>query len=469
MERKITGFLKEWKADPRHKPLILTGCHRIGKTYSVLEFARSHYDHFIHIDFKRNPEKTLLFKGSLEGDDLLSRLSFSEKVGFGDGDTLIILDGIGECYNAYSALKPLAIDDRVDVIAIGSFPEADPEGNHRISPLGYVNIRQMYPMDFEEYLWAMGVDMGLIQQAKDCIRQHIPLDGDLNSTLTDHYKKFMVVGGMPEVVRTFSETHALAKVSEALEGVVRTMMDDPDHNSRGMGRAKVRACIASISKQLSRTKKVFVYSDIEGKKNVGSRVYGNSLDWLEESGIAYRCRNVTATTIPLSEKTEDGCFKVYMTDTGILTHLMEDLDPTSFILGDPFTNHGAIVENAILSDLLKLGYRPFHHSKRNSTLEIAFVIGDRGRVKLIEVRSGQDGRAKALRTLMRQRTDDRDGFKMTLGNILTEDNGIVHLPIYAFGLMEPKRIENIPPAPDAEEVNRIFKQYKRQGETQNDV
>lgn len=464
MERKITGFLEEWKADPRHKPLILTGCRRTGKTHSVLEFAESHYDRFIHIDFERDPEKALLFEGSLEGDDLLPRLSLSEMVGFGDDDTIIVLDGIQECHNAYSALKPLAIDGRVDVVAIGSFPEADRDGDNRISPLGYVNIRQMHPMDFEEYLWAMGVDKGLIQQAKGCIRQHIPLDEGLNTMLTDHYRRFMVIGGMPEAVRTFSETQDLAEVSRILDGVVRVMIEDSDRRAYGMGRTKVRACMTSIPKQLSRPKKAFVYSDIEGMRNVGSRVYGNSLDWLEDSGIAYRCRNVTEPTIPLSGKAEKGCFKVYMTDTGVLTHLMKDMNPTSIILGDPFAAHSAVLENSILSDLLKLGYRPFHHSKRNSTLEIAFVIGDRGRVRLIEVRSRQDGRAKALRTLMGQKADDRDGFKVMLGNILTEDNGIVHLPIYAFGLMEPKTIENIPPAPDAGEINRVLEQYKRRPE-----
>ena len=462
MERKITRRMEEWKDDPDHKPLILTGCRQIGKTYSALEFARTHYRSHIYINFETNPEKKQLFDGSLEYDDLIPKLSFSEKVGLIEGESVIILDEIQDCPNAYSALKPLSLSGKIDIIALGSFLGVNLDDNsERISPLGYVNIEHMYPLDFEEYLWAMGIDKELIGMIEKNIRDHTAVDEYFNRVLIDHYRRFIVVGGMPEAVRIYSETKDYTKVSKALDEIVTILKKDAGRYSTKTGRTKINACMDSIPAQLSREKKEFTYSLIEKRKNVGKKVYGSSLDWLENAGLIYRCHNVTEPVLPLSERMDEDSFKVYMTDTGILIHLMEDVDPAAVAIGDPYINHGAIMENAILSDILKKGYRPFYYSKRNSTLEIDFVLSRNNRIDLIEVKSGMNKRAKSLKTLIEQKIDNRDGFKVMIGNVLTEDNGIVHLPLYALSMIEPRKVENIPPALDPEEINRIFRESRK--------
>ncbi len=462
MERKITRRMEEWKDDPDHKPLILTGCRQIGKTYSALEFARTHYRSHIYINFETNPEKKQLFDGSLEYDDLIPKLSFSEKVGLIEGESVIILDEIQDCPNAYSALKPLSLSGKIDIIALGSFLGVNLDDNsERISPLGYVNIERMYPLDFEEYLWAMGIDKELIGMIEKNIRDHTAVDEYFNRVLIDHYRRFIVVGGMPEAVRIYSETKDYTKVSKALDEIVTILKKDAGRYSTKTGRTKINACMDSIPAQLSREKKEFTYSLIEKRKNVGKKVYGSSLDWLENAGLIYRCHNVTEPVLPLSERMDEDSFKVYMTDTGILIHLMEDVDPAAVAIGDPYINHGAIMENAILSDILKKGYRPFYYSKRNSTLEIDFVLSRNNRIDLIEVKSGMNKRAKSLKTLIEQKIDNRDGFKVMIGNVLTEDNGIVHLPLYALSMIEPRKVENIPPALDPEEINRIFRESRK--------
>lgn len=458
MERKITGRMEEWKGDPNHKPLILTGCRQVGKTYSALEFATTHYRSYVYIDFERDPEKKLLFEGSLEYDDLIPKLSFSEKVGLVKGESVIVLDGIQECLNAFSALKPLSLSGGIDVIALCPSLDFDPDSDTWISPLGYVNIERMHPMDFEEYLWAMGVDKGLVQMIGDDIRNRTAVDEYLNKIMTDHYRRFMVIGGMPAAVRAYSETKDYTRASEALDGIITILRKDIDRHSKRSGLTKMNECIDSVPRQLSGVKKEFTYSRIEDRKNVGKRVYGGSLDWLEDAGLIYRCRNVTEPVLPLSEKVDENSFKVYMTDTGILIRLMDDVDPTSVAIGDPYINHGAVVENAILSDLLKKGYRPYHHSRKDSTLEIGFIILKNNRIVLIDLKSGTNRRSKSLRTLIEQNVDGRDGFKVMIGNILTEENGIVHLPIYALSMIEPREVENIPPATDQEEINRIFRE-----------
>ena len=262
---------------------------------------------------------------------------------------------------------------------------------------------------------------------------------------------------MPEAVRIYSETKDYTRVSKALDEITTILKKDAGRYSTKAGRSKINACIDSIPAQLSREKKEFVYSMVEKKKNVGKKVYGSSLDWLENAGLIYRCHNLTEPVLPLSERVDQNGFKVYMTDTGILIHLMEDVDPASVAIGDPYINHGAIMENAILSDILKKGYKPFYYSKKNSTLEIDFVMSRDNRVDLIEVKSGMNKRAKSLKTLMGHKVNNRDGFKVMIGNVLTEDNGIVHLPLYAFSMIEPRKVENIPPATDPEEMNRRFR------------
>ena len=270
MERKITRRMEEWKDDPDHKPLILTGCRQIGKTYSALEFARTHYRSHIYINFETNPEKKQLFDGSLEYDDLIPKLSFSEKVGLIEGESVIILDEIQDCPNAYSALKPLSLSGKIDIIALGSFLGVNLDDNsERISPLGYVNIERMYPLDFEEYLWAMGIDKELIGMIEKNIRDHTAVDEYFNRVLIDHYRRFIVVGGMPEAVRIYSETKDYTKVSKALDEIVTILKKDAGRYSTKTGRTKINACMDSVPVQLSREKKEFTYSLIEKKKNVG--------------------------------------------------------------------------------------------------------------------------------------------------------------------------------------------------------
>lgn len=468
MERKITEELKAWKDRPGHKPVILTGCRQIGKTYSALEFARKEYDSHVYINFEINPEKKALFDGSLDADSIISRIQLSEKIEMVPGRTVVVLDEIQDCNNAYSALKPLSFSDKVDVIALGSFLGINlDDDDERISPMGFAEIMRMHPMDFEEYLWAMGVRKELVREVARCIMERESIPEYFNKVLSDHYRRFIVVGGMPKVVSVYAETKDYVQVHRELDSILEILRKDAGRYSRKPGRSKINACLESIPHQLSRENKRFLYGDVEKKKGVGKKTYGNSLNWLENAGSVIRCRNLTEPVMPLSERAIDDNFKTYMADTGVLIHMMEDLDPSSIVLGDPYVNHGAIMENAVLSDLIKKGYTPYYYSKKDSTLEIDFVIGVAGKVWLIEVKSGQNKRAKSLRTMMSQRVGNRAGIKVMNGNIMIEENGIVHLPLYAMSLIDEKDVGNIPPAEDAEIVNRMFDEYMGTGPSGN--
>ncbi|MBQ8179085.1 MAG: ATP-binding protein [Candidatus Methanomethylophilaceae archaeon] len=461
MERKITRRFEEWRANPSRKPMILTGCRQIGKTYSVLEFAEREYRSFVYINFEVDPDKRMLFDGSLDPGSLVPRITLSERTRLYPGESLIVLDEIQNCPNAYSALKPLFYDGRFDVIGLGSFLGVNlDDEDSRISPLGHVEVIRMHPMDFEEYLWAMGIKRELVDEVARCIRSREEVPEYFNRILTEHFRRYMVVGGMPEAVGIYARTSDYSRAAKALDDIITLLMKDAGRYSRKAGREKINACFRSIPRQLSREDKRFHYSDVEKRKNSGRRMYGNSLAWLEEAGLTIRCNNLTEPVMPLSERESEDSFKIYMADTGILMRLMPDTDPALVVLNDPNVNHGALMENAVASALSKKGYTPCFYSRRDSTLEIDFVIGYGGRVALMEVKSGRNRRAKSLRTLMSERAANRDGYKIMDTNVEVDTDGIVHLPIYAASLLEDHVVGGIPDVgTDADTVNRMFDEY----------
>ena len=464
MERKITEDLQKWRFDPDRKPLIVTGCRQIGKTYSVKDFAKSEYRSSIYINFETDADKKSLFEGPLEPEILRQRITMAADTPLYDGKSVIILDEIQSCPAAYSALKPLSTDRRVDVIAMGSFlgVNLDDDDDH-LSPLGYVNILRMHPMDFEEYLWAMGVNKDLIDMVKGHIRNREPVPSYFNKTLTDHFRRYIVVGGMPEVVNVYSTTGDYVRAAEAMDEIIGILKEDAGRYSRKAGRMKINACFKSIPSQLSREDKRFRYADVEKSKSVGRRIYGNALDWLEESGLVLKCLNLTEPVMPLSERTVDSSFKMYMADTGLLTRLMVDLDPSKVATNHPFVNQGALMENAIASALAKKGYPLYFYAKRNSTLEIDFVIPVDGKVGLIEVKSGRNKRSKSLNILLAEKDGDRIGFKVMESNVETDENGALHLPLYAVSFFEDPPEPELPPAPSADEMNEMFRRFKESG------
>ena len=458
MERKITERLLKWKSKPGHRPLIITGCRQIGKTYSIKEFVTKEYKSHIYINFEVQPEKKELFKGDKNPEELISRLVLSENVHTFPGKTAIVLDEIQACTDAYSALKPLAEDDRFDVICSGSFLGINLDDDDRLSPLGYAEILQMHPMDFEEYLWAMGINKDLVSEVRANVQNLERIDDYFHQAFTKHFRTYMVVGGMPEAVKTYAETKDYVRTSDVLKDILAILKKDTGKYSRKAGRMKINRCLDSIPRQLSKENKKFIYSDVEKKKGVGKKTYGNALDWLNEAGLISLCRNLTEPNKPLSGKVIEDAFKVFMNDTGLLMALMDSHDPADIVLRDPYSNNGAVMECAVASALMKNGYPLYYYSKPDSTLEIDFVTESEGTPLLIEVKSGRNKRAKSMSTLMREKDRKRKGYKIMGSNIETDDLGIVHLPLYAPCFFKEVKTSDIPEPPSADDLNERYLQ-----------
>ena len=375
------------------------------------------------------------------------------------GKSAIILDEIQACIDAYSALKPLSEDGRYDIICSGSFLGINlDDKDDNLSPLGYAKIIQMHPMDFEEYLWAMGVNKELVSEIRANVQNLKHIDDYFHTAFTKHFRTYMVVGGMPAAVKMYSETKDYVRTSNVLKDIIAILKKDTGKYSRKAGRMKINRCLESIPRQLSKENKKFLYSDVEKKKGVGKKTYGNALDWLKEAGLISICNNLTEPNKPLSGKMIEDSFKVFMNDTGLLMALMDSYDPADIVLRDPYSNNGAVMECAVASALVKNGYPLYYYSKTDSTLEIDFVTESEGTPLLIEVKSGRNKRAKSMSVLMNEKNRKRRGIKIMNSNIDIDDQGVIHLPLYAPCFFRKVAVSDIPKPPSAEELNQTFMQ-----------
>lgn len=441
MDRKITATLEAWKATPNHKPLVVKGCRQCGKTYSVLEFARSHYEHVVYIDFHRYQNYRTLFAGSLEPQDLLMKMSaVVPGAAFVEGKTCIVFDEIQECPRARAALKFLHIDGRFDYICTSSllgvngYKSSCREDDMATIPVGYETIVDMYPMDFEEFLWANGIPAEMVAHLRNALQQETPVDEFIHQRMRELLLQYTVVGGMPAVVDAFVREHNLATVLMLQRGIVDEYKGDMVKYASDVDKPRIRRCFESVPAQLSRENKKFTYAAVE--KGARAKDYWGSLQWIEDAGIIRRCRNLEITELPLDGNAHNDIFKVYMADTGLFVSMLEDGTQGSIICGDLFGYKGAIFENLVADMLGKMG-RKLYYFHKDSGLELDFVLRYRGECTPLECKA-KSGRAKSLQTVLAHPEKYHVYHAIKLGDYnVGRDGAMLTLPLYmAFLLTE---------------------------------
>ncbi|MFT0898775.1 ATP-binding protein [Candidatus Methanoprimaticola sp. MG2] len=429
MERKAYAMMMSWKEDPNRKALLVRGCRQTGKTHLVREFAEANYESHIYIDLEDRADIRAVFETEdISASAIIDRISFDEPVRLVPGRSAIILDEIQSCISAYSSLKSLVIDGRYDIIASGSLLGVKIDDLQRRTPMGYVNILDMGPMDFEEFLWAMGVKKSGTDMLHRCIDNKEHIDDYICKRTNDLFRRYMVVGGMPAAVLEYSVKQNYAAVRKILNDILEVVGEDAERYSKGSQRLRIESCLRSIPEQLADENDKFEYFRIEKRKG-GARLYGTALLWLKRAGLIEYCYNLEEPVAPLTGRTRRSSFKLYMADTGMLTAMMEDGAAGNIVNRDPYSNNGAVMRNAIGCALRSNGYELRFYGKRDSTLEVDFVISIGGKVSAIEVKSGRDKRAKSLRSLSRTRSVSRL-IKVSDGNVFVDENGIENYPLF---------------------------------------
>ena len=400
LRRKISAKLEEWKRDPKRKPVIIKGCRQCGKTFSVREFAERNYKNVVYLNFFENPDYASVFSGSLEVDNITMLLSalLGGKAAFEAGETVLILDEIQECPEARTALKFFHIDGRYDVIGTGSLLGVRGYGKEpRSVPVGSETVIDMYPLDFEEFLWANGIEDGIIDVLRNCLQKEIPVQAALQSRMRDLLLQYTVVGGMPEAVQTFVDTKRVDEVLRIQRDIIRSYEDDMVKYADKKDKANIKECFQSIPKQLAKENKKFQYSIV--KKGSTASKYEGSLQWIEDAGIITRCYNLSITELPLDGNAEKDVFKVYMRDCGLFISMLEDGTQYDILQGNLYGYKGAIFENLIADIFGKMG-RKLYYFHKNSGLEVDFVIRYKGECTLVEVKAS-DGNTKSTKTILK--------------------------------------------------------------------
>ena len=430
LKRKMEQQLLDWKNTPGHKPLIIKGCRQCGKTFSVLAFAEKNYEHVVYINFYSNPNYASVFSGSLEVDHLIMMMSamLGPDANFEAGKTIIIMDEIQECPEARTALKFFQLDGRFDVVGTGSLLGVKGYGREPKSiPVGYETVVDMYPLDFEEFLWACGITPEVIDELRSHLTLKTPVPEALHKRMRDLMLQYIVVGGMPDAVQTFVDTKQMDRVLQIQRDIVRSYEDDMVKYAERADKANIRQCFQSIPKQLSKENKKFQYSVV--KKGATASQFAGSLQWIEDAGIIARCYNMTLPELPLAGNSVDDVFKVYMCDTGLFVSMLEDGTQYDILQGNLFGYKGAIFENLVADFFTKMKRRLYYYHK-DSGLEIDFVMRWRGSCTLVESKAST-GNIKSAKTILAHPEKYHVDLAIKLGDYNVGLEGkILTLPMY---------------------------------------
>ncbi|MDR0524097.1 MAG: AAA family ATPase [Candidatus Methanoplasma sp.] len=437
LKRKMMSELLKWKDNPEKKCLLIKGARQVGKTYIVNEFAKT-YPHYIYINFEISPRLKRIFEGDLDIDTLVTEITLRFRdVPLLPKKTLIFLDEIQSCPGARTALKSFSLDGRFDVIASGSLMGL----NYReVSsyPVGYEEAIDMHSLDFEEFLWAMGTPEESVSSIASDLRGKKPLSAFAAEEMSRMLRLYLVVGGMPDAVDSFARHRDLGKVLAIQRKIVSGYMDDIAKYARYSDKDKARACLRSVPEQLGGR---FRYSGVDGKANVGSRMYGSGLEWLVDAGIVFRCLNLDAPTQPLALNKRFSVFKLFMWDPGLLASMLDDGLAVAIVEGEAHANLGAVAENFVASEIGRRGIEPTYFEKKgkNRDMEVDFVIGMGPGVAAIEVKSGKGMESKSLERAMSGVYGVPRGILLGGDGVSSDERGVERYPLYAAAFIFPDR------------------------------
>lgn len=444
MRRKIYEQLLAWKHEAQGNcALLIEGARRIGKSYIVTEFGKNEYESYLLIDFNSAPENVKkYFDDYLSNLDMLFQmLSLHYNVRLIPRKSLIIFDEVQMCPRARAAIKYLVADGRFDYIETGSLISIRKNVKNIVIPSEERSI-SMYPMDFEEFLWALGNDM-LMPYVRECYEQHKPV-GAIHQKVMELFRLYMVIGGMPQVVQTYVNTKDFRDVESVKQNILHLYRDDIRKYAIG-AELKAGAIFESIPSQLQLHSSHFCLADLDKKARFV--YYESAFFWLQDSKIANICYNTFAPNIGLGMNTDRTTLKCYLGDTGLFVSMafcengrVPALIYEKLLHGKLETNLGVVVENIVAQMLQCAGHRLFFYQRTDAkdaenTMEIDFLISktnitSRKNIRPIEVKSGNRYTTTSLqKCLNKYRQYVTDPLILHTSDFKYQD-GITYLPLY---------------------------------------
>ena len=435
LNRKIFDRLETWYQGDRGKAPLLDGARQVGKTTTIREVAKRHYKHFVEINFVKRKSAKKAFDGDLDTHTIIMNLSAMGYGPFVKGETLVFFDEIQDCPGARTAIKFLMEDHEYDFIESGSLLGInykggdDEEEDQEIVasyPVGFEEKINMYPLDFEEFLWAVGISNDVIDVLKECYNQKKSVPELIHEQMMKYFRQYLVVGGMPEAVQKFVTQEDFQKVVSAQKSIVDSYRDDIAKYAK-KDKVLVKRVFDAIPSQLAKKDKRFVLADIE--KGASRRKYAAPTQWLIDAGDAYYSFNTTEFKLPFSTTENRRLYKLFLVDTGLLACM--SLPKMQFLVmnGDIHINEGALTENFIAGELVKKG-NSLHYFDRQSKQELDFIYKDGDGIAVLECKSGEDPKDhKSLDAILRT-----SAIKISRAMVFCRENLMVEGPITYYPL-----------------------------------
>jgi len=444
MKRKIYNKLLEWKEQRNGATAVLIeGARRIGKSYIVEEFARNEYDSYLLIDFNKADKVVWTWFDTLleDLDTLLMNLQIHYGTRLTPGKSVIVFDEVQLCPRARAAIKYLVADGRFHYIETGSLVSIKKNVRNIVIP-SEEEAMPMFPMDFEEFLWAIGNDM-LMPYIQQCFEKRQPM-GAHHRKAMEYLRTYMIVGGMPQAVQAFVDFKDFDKVDQVKRGILQVYVNDISKYAAGLEH-KVKSIFEQIPAQLQKHEKKFRLAALEAGATY--RDYDDAFFWLADAGIVNICYNCTAPNVGLRLNMERNTLKCYMGDTGLLiSHAFDENGKVpvelyqKLLLNKLEVNQGMIVENIVAQMLATNQHRLYFYSNSSrddasERMEIDFLtakskLTTRHNIMPIEVKSSQRYTLSSLRKCMEKFGEYLTAPVVLHGADLKEENGMLFLPLY---------------------------------------
>lgn len=422
LKRKIDNYLLEWKSNRERMPLIVKGPRQVGKTESIMHFAKENYKNIVYINFVEEPKYKLITEDSYKPEDIIRNISRMDTYKrFEAYETLIVFDELQEFPEIETSLKFFKADGKYDVICSGSLL-----GIHykRIesNSVGYKTDYNMYSMDFEEFLWAKGYTSDVIDDMLLHMKEQKPFNAAEMKVYSNLFLDFCILGGMPAVVREYIKNDTFEGTLNIQRQLLEDYKEDICKYTEGMDQTRILNVFEQIPVQLAKDNKKFQISKVAS----GARFkdYRGCIEWLRDAGIVNICYCINYPELPLKGNYDDTKYKLYFFDTGLFVAMLDEEAQDDLRANKNLGVYkGALYENIVSEALTKCGYGLYYYKKDDSTLEEDFFVRTHEHLVPVEVKA-TNGMAKSLRNLIQRDNypDIKWGIKFTGSNIGFSDN-----------------------------------------------
>ena len=390
LQRLFYDNLLKWKENPKKKALLVTGARQVGKTSLIRSFGEAEYKKFVELNFLEMPRARDIFRDSRDADSVVLGLSAFLGESLTPGETLIVLDEIQECPEARTAIKFLVEDGRFDYVESGSLLGVNSREVPSY-PVGFEEVRRMFPMDFEEFAMANGIGQDVLKHLAECFHEGRPVQGGVHEAMTKLFRYYVITGGMPAAVQEFVSSRDIGRVIAVQKDILALYRMDIAKYAQS-GKEKIRDIFDRIPAQLNDRNRRFTLASIS--KTARMERYEDSFVWLRDAGVALPCYNVAEPVIPLRFNEQRTLFKLFLADTGLLCAAGMENVQFDILQGDLSVNMGGILENTFAQIFAANGFPLWYFAKQKYG-EVDFVLQSGKTVLPVEIKSGKDFRAHA--------------------------------------------------------------------------